>query len=244
MVDLFSPCGLLLAFYLVMVNGGLVAAELAFVKFRVPGQRARRTWQAKENTRTGCHPALGRLSGGQSTRHHTLLARSRLDRRTGCCSSHRTRPRPGGSPGNGPSRCVRPRIRLHHVPPRSVRRTCAGDVCHPGSPAYRAPRCTADEVFLLVFVPGIVVFNGTANYFTRLAGVSPASDSEGTHTEEEIRMLLTRSEETGHIDVGGVEMIERGPNSVTRSLARSWFRVRTSRPSPPRCHFQTSGRLL
>ena len=53
------------------------------------------------------------------------------------------------------------------------------------------------KFFYYVFVPGIIVFNGTANYFTRLAGVSPASESEETHTEEEIRMILTRSEETG-----------------------------------------------
>jgi CBS domain containing-hemolysin-like protein len=64
------------------------------------------------------------------------------------------------------------------------------------------------KFFYYVFVPGIVVFNGTANYFTRLVGVSPASESEETHTEEEIRMILTRSEETGHIDLDEVEMIE------------------------------------
>jgi CBS domain containing-hemolysin-like protein len=64
------------------------------------------------------------------------------------------------------------------------------------------------KFFYYVFVPGIIVFNGTANYFTRLAGVSPASESEETHSEEEIRMILTRSEETGHIDLDEVEMIE------------------------------------
>ncbi|WP_254280503.1 hemolysin family protein [Haloarcula marina] len=64
------------------------------------------------------------------------------------------------------------------------------------------------KFFYYLFVPGIIVFNGTANYFTRLAGVSPASESEETHTESEIRMILTRSEETGHIDLDEVEMIE------------------------------------
>ncbi|WP_416841664.1 hemolysin family protein [Haloferax sp. DFSO52] len=64
------------------------------------------------------------------------------------------------------------------------------------------------KFFYYVFVPGIIVFNGTANYFTRLAGVSPASESEETHTEAEIRMILTRSEESGHIDLDEVEMIE------------------------------------
>lgn len=62
--------------------------------------------------------------------------------------------------------------------------------------------------FYYLFVPGIIVFNGTANYFTRLAGVAPASGSEETHSQEEIRMILSRSEATGHIDVDEVEMIE------------------------------------
>ena len=64
------------------------------------------------------------------------------------------------------------------------------------------------KLFYYAFVPGIVVFNGTANYFTQLAGVEPAAESEETHSEEEIRMILTHSEETGHVDVDEVEMIE------------------------------------
>ncbi|MDG5775126.1 hemolysin family protein [Haloarculaceae archaeon H-GB2-1] len=59
-----------------------------------------------------------------------------------------------------------------------------------------------------LFLPGLVVFNGTANYFTSLVGVSPASESEETHSEEEILMILTRAEETGHVDLDEVEMIE------------------------------------
>lgn len=59
-----------------------------------------------------------------------------------------------------------------------------------------------------LFLPGLVVFNGTANYFTGLAGVSPASEGEETHSEEEILMLLTRAEETGNVDLDEVQMIE------------------------------------
>ncbi|GAA0242904.1 hypothetical protein GCM10009000_068180 [Halobacterium noricense] len=77
------------------------------------------------------------------------------------------------------------------------------------------------KFFYYVFVPSIIVFNGTANYFTRLADVSPASESEETHTEEEIRMILTRSEEAGHIDVDEIEIIERVFERGIRSLARS-----------------------
>jgi len=64
------------------------------------------------------------------------------------------------------------------------------------------------KFFYYVFMPGIVVFNGTANYFTSLFGVSPAAEGEETHSEEEILMILSRSQETGEIDLDEVEMIE------------------------------------
>ncbi|WP_266075826.1 hemolysin family protein [Haladaptatus caseinilyticus] len=64
------------------------------------------------------------------------------------------------------------------------------------------------KLFYYAFLPGILVFNGTANFFTRLAGVSPASESEEAHTEDELMMVLAQSEEHGHIDVEEVEMIE------------------------------------
>ena len=65
------------------------------------------------------------------------------------------------------------------------------------------------KFFYYLFVPGIVVFNGTANAFTRLVGVPPASETEETLEEEEILMVLTRSGNEGHIDKEEVEMIER-----------------------------------
>jgi CBS domain containing-hemolysin-like protein len=60
-----------------------------------------------------------------------------------------------------------------------------------------------------LFYPGLVVFNGTANAFTRLIGIPPASETEETLSEEEILMVLSRSGTEGHIDTGEVEMIER-----------------------------------
>ncbi|WP_129115534.1 hemolysin family protein [Halegenticoccus tardaugens] len=65
------------------------------------------------------------------------------------------------------------------------------------------------KIFYYLFLPGLVVFNGTANFFTRLIGVPPASETEETFTEEEILMVLTRSGSKGHIDKEEVEMIER-----------------------------------
>ena len=65
------------------------------------------------------------------------------------------------------------------------------------------------QFFYYVFRPGIYVFNGTANYFTRLIGIPPASETDETLTEEEILTVLTRSGTEGHIDSEEVEMIEQ-----------------------------------
>ncbi|WP_053948642.1 hemolysin family protein [Halolamina sediminis] len=65
------------------------------------------------------------------------------------------------------------------------------------------------KLFYLLFYPGIVVFNGAANAFTGLLGVAPASESDETLGEREIRRVLARSGEEGDVDVAEVAMIER-----------------------------------
>ncbi|UPW00363.1 hemolysin family protein [Halorussus gelatinilyticus] len=65
------------------------------------------------------------------------------------------------------------------------------------------------KFFYYLFVPGIIVFNGTANAFTRLLGVPPVSETEESLEEEELLMVLARSGKQGHIDKAEVEMIER-----------------------------------
>lgn len=71
---------------------------------------------------------------------------------------------------------------------------------------FVAPPMTA---FYYVFYPGLVVFNGTANAFTRLIGIPPASETDETLDEREIRRVLSRSGAEGAIDTEEVEMIER-----------------------------------
>ncbi|MFW6436185.1 MAG: hemolysin family protein [Halococcoides sp.] len=61
----------------------------------------------------------------------------------------------------------------------------------------------------LLFYPGIVVFNGTANLFTSLIGIPPASETDESLEERELRRVLARSGEAGHVDAGEVKMIER-----------------------------------
>jgi len=64
-------------------------------------------------------------------------------------------------------------------------------------------------LFYYLFYPGLVVFNGTANAFTRLLGIPPASETDETLEERELRRVLARSGEKGHVDLAEVEMIER-----------------------------------
>lgn len=65
------------------------------------------------------------------------------------------------------------------------------------------------KVFYYILYPGIVVFNGAANTFTRALGVPPASETDETLGERELLRVLTRSGEEGDIDVAEVAMIER-----------------------------------
>ncbi len=65
------------------------------------------------------------------------------------------------------------------------------------------------KLFYYLFIPGIIVFNGTANRFTQLIGIPPASETDETLTEEEIRTVLTRAGREGEVDRTEVEMIEQ-----------------------------------
>jgi CBS domain containing-hemolysin-like protein len=63
--------------------------------------------------------------------------------------------------------------------------------------------------FYYLFYPGLVVFNGAANGFTTLLGIPPASETEETLSEDEIRMVLSHAGKAGHVDAEEVEMIEQ-----------------------------------
>jgi CBS domain containing-hemolysin-like protein len=65
------------------------------------------------------------------------------------------------------------------------------------------------KLFYYILYPGIVVFNGAANAFTRSLGVPPASETDETLGERELLRVLTQSGERGDIDVAEVTMIER-----------------------------------
>lgn len=55
-------------------------------------------------------------------------------------------------------------------------------------------------VFYKTMYPFIWVLNGLANGLLRLFGIAPASEHESAHTEEEIRILMKESNQSGLID--------------------------------------------
>ena len=69
---------------------------------------------------------------------------------------------------------------------------------------------SAEKISLLVapfmklcyylFLPGIWLFNGTANVFARTLGFSPASGEDETHSEEELRTLVSQSAQQGMLE--------------------------------------------
>ena len=65
------------------------------------------------------------------------------------------------------------------------------------------------RLFYYLLYPGIVVFNGAANAFTRSLGVPPASETDETLGERELLRVLSQSGEEGDIDAAEVTMIER-----------------------------------
>ncbi|MFD1562063.1 hemolysin family protein [Haloarchaeobius amylolyticus] len=64
------------------------------------------------------------------------------------------------------------------------------------------------KFFYYIFIPGIIVFNGTANFFTQLIGVAPASERDESHSQEEIIRIVSQSGQQGAVDMDEVEMIE------------------------------------
>ncbi|CAN5901242.1 hemolysin family protein [soil metagenome] len=83
----------------------------------------------------------------------------------------------------------------------------------PKTIAIQSPESTAlfvapfMQFFYYLLMPGTIVFNGTANAFTRALGYPPASEADDTHSEEEIRSLLAQSSRSGVVEEYEAEMI-------------------------------------
>ena len=83
----------------------------------------------------------------------------------------------------------------------------------PKTVAIQSPTGTALFVappmkfFYYLLLPGTFVFNGTANAFTRMLGYPPASEGDDTHSEGEIRTLVSQSARHGMLDHDEEEMV-------------------------------------
>jgi CBS domain containing-hemolysin-like protein len=61
--------------------------------------------------------------------------------------------------------------------------------------------------FYYLLYPLTTLFNGTANSVTRAFGIPPAGEGEESHTEEEIRTLISQSTRQGFLEADESEMI-------------------------------------
>jgi CBS domain containing-hemolysin-like protein len=64
------------------------------------------------------------------------------------------------------------------------------------------------KFFYYLFLPGIYVFNGTANAVVSLFGVPRPSEAEETHSEEELRIIIEQAARQGILDTGERDMLE------------------------------------
>lgn len=63
-------------------------------------------------------------------------------------------------------------------------------------------------LFYKLLYPAIWVLNGTANRLLKWVGLEPVSEHEAAHTEEEIRLLVNQSHQSGHIDQTELSLVE------------------------------------
>ena len=64
------------------------------------------------------------------------------------------------------------------------------------------------KLFYYLFLPGMWLFNGTANAVVRLLGVPPASEAGEVHSEEELRLIIDQSTKHGVLDVDEDRMLD------------------------------------
>lgn len=64
------------------------------------------------------------------------------------------------------------------------------------------------RTFYYLFLPLMFVFNGTANAIIRAFGLPPASEKSETHTEEEVRMIISQAGRRGGLESSDEKMLE------------------------------------
>ena len=72
--------------------------------------------------------------------------------------------------------------------------------------------------FYKISYPFVWALNGTANFFLRLVGIVPMSESDLVHSEEELRLILANSHAHGVLDREERKMLERVFDFADRSV--------------------------
>lgn len=93
----------------------------------------------------------------------------------------------------------------------------------PKSLAIRRPEETSLLVapplrlFYRVFYPALWFLNSSSSFFLRLLNITPASESELAHSEEELRLLLAESHRTGTLSASKRKLLENVFDYTRRS---------------------------
>lgn len=83
-------------------------------------------------------------------------------------------------------------------------------------------------MFYKVMYPFIWVLNGSARVVTGLFGLKPASEHEVAHTEEELRLILSDSYESGEINQAEYKYVNNILNLIIVLQKRLWYREQKS----------------
>ncbi|WP_230199170.1 hemolysin family protein [Risungbinella massiliensis] len=75
------------------------------------------------------------------------------------------------------------------------------------------------HLFYIIFKPFIVVLNGSANWILQKFGIGLAEEHQSAHTEEEIRLIIEQSHNSGIIDQTELKLFDK-VFSFTERIAR------------------------
>jgi CBS domain containing-hemolysin-like protein len=73
------------------------------------------------------------------------------------------------------------------------------------------------RIFYRLFYPALWLLNASSTLFLRLLGLSPASEAELVHSEEELRLLLAESHRTGALSTSKRKLLENVFDYTRRS---------------------------
>ena len=73
-------------------------------------------------------------------------------------------------------------------------------------------------LFLFVFKPAILLLNGLGNLVLRLFGLKPGAGEESLHSAEELKLLISASQEAGILQRAQQEVVERVFNMGDRPI--------------------------